>query len=241
MAKAKWCGPEIYDAASRLVGTCLRGDGSLFSGDQAIWTLDFAQALDGRVGAPIEGEGTFVEKLERQLGGLEPDSVQLAAELFYVQLLAESDTSGDTKTEQINRILGLAPGTAPMPDELVKALHAGGVAAYGAGKSWRDAYMRFLVRFLIAWKSLDAEEAERRLTSPWPFRDLVSEIRSSTDALQANALLHLIFPETFEYMIAPSQPEAHRSVRQGSGRSRGRRRRGPQDRSDSQGCDGGPG
>ena len=26
----------------------------------------------------------------------------------------------------------------------------------------------------------------------------------STDALQANALLHLLFPETFEYMISPT-------------------------------------
>jgi hypothetical protein len=202
VARAKWCGPEIYDVASRLVERCLRHDRSLFSADQAVWTLDLAQALDGRVG--IEEKGTFVEKLERQLEGLEADSVQLAAELFYVQLLAESDTSGDTKAKQINRILGLAPGATPMPDELVKALYAGGVAGYGAGKRWRGAYMRFLVRFLIAWKSLDAEEAGRRLTSPWALRDFVNEIRSSTDALQANALLHLIFPDTFEYMLAPS-------------------------------------
>lgn len=139
MAKAKWCGQEIYDVASRLVEMCLRLDGSLFSPERAVWTLDLAQALEGRAGAPIEGKGTFVDKLERQLEGLEADSLQLGAELFYVQLLGESDTSGDTKVEQINRILGLERGTTPMPDELVKALHAGGVAGYGAGKSWRDA------------------------------------------------------------------------------------------------------
>lgn len=204
MARARWCGPEIYDVASSLVESCLRQDGSLFSAERAVWSLDVAQALDGRVGAPIEGKGTFVEKLERQLEGLESDSVQLAAELFYVLFLAEGDTSGDTKAAQINRILGLAPGTTPMPDEPLKALDAGGVAAYGAGKSWRDAYMRFLVRFLIAWKSLETEEAEQRLASPWAFRDFVNESRSSTDALQANALVHLIFPDTFEYMIGPS-------------------------------------
>ncbi len=60
MARARWCGPEIYDVALRLVETCLR-DGSLFSTERAIWTLDLAQALDGRVGAPIEGKGSFVE------------------------------------------------------------------------------------------------------------------------------------------------------------------------------------
>ena len=213
MARARWCGPEIYDVASRLVQSCLRQDGSLFSAERSVWTLDLAEVLGGKVGAPIEGKGSFVDKLERQLEGLEADSVQLAAELLYVQLLAESDTSGDTKVEHINRVLGVAPGTSPVPDELVNALHAG-VAAYGTSKSWRDAYMRFLVRFVIAWKSLDAEEVERRLASPWDFRDLITDVRRSTtptvpvwnrqSALQANALLHLIFPETFEYMIAPS-------------------------------------
>jgi DNA polymerase III delta prime subunit len=203
LARAKWCGPEIYDVASRLVDSCLKRDGSLFSAERPVWALDLAEALDGRVGAPIEGEGTFVEKLERQLEGLDADPVQLAAELFYVQLLAESDSSGKTKTEQVNRVLGLAPGTTPMLEEQREALNAGGVARYGAGKSWRDAYMRFLVRFVIAWKSLGTDETERLLASPWSFRDLVDGLRSSTDALQANALLHLIFPETFEYMIAP--------------------------------------
>lgn len=203
MARARWCGPEIYDVASRFVETCLQQDGSLFSTERSVWTLDLAQALDGKVGAPIEGKGSFVEKLERQLEGVEADAVQLAAELLYFQLLAESDTSGDTKATHINRILSVAPGSSPVPDELEKALHAGGVAAYGAGKRWRDAYMRFLVQFAIEWKSLDATEAERRLASPWDFREFISGIRSSTRALQANALLHLIFPDTFEYMIAP--------------------------------------
>ena len=196
--------PEIYNIASGLVDTCLRQDGSLFSADRNVWTLDGAQVLDGRVGAPIQGKGNFLDKLERQLDGLAADAVQLAAELFYVQLLTEADTSGDTKSAQINRVLRMSAGTSPMPDQLEKALYAGGVAAYGAGKAWRDAYMRFLIRFLVAWKSLNADEQDVRLASPWAFRELVNEVRTSTDSLQANALLHLIFPHTFSDMIAPS-------------------------------------
>ena len=203
MARAQWCGPEIYKVADQFVETCLRHDGSLFSAERPIWTLDLAQTLDGTVGGPIEMEGTFVEKLERQLQGLDSDAVQLAAELLCVQLLSETKTGGDKKAELINQVLAVTPGTSPIPDELLAALDGGGVADYGPGKRWRDAYLRFMVRFVIAWKSLDPEDVERRLSSPWEFRDLVAGIRTSTDALAANALLHLIFPETFEYMIAP--------------------------------------
>lgn len=204
MAKAQWCGG--YDAAQLLLDRCLRRDGSLFSesGDQLIWTCDLAEELEGRVGTPDESKDTFMEKLERQVDGLSRDALQLTAELLYVELLGESDTSGETKEKHVREVLALAPETTPIPDDLRAALHGGGVATYGAGKNFRDAYLRFLVRFVIAWKNHDPEEQERLAISPWDFRALVAGIETSTDAMQANALLHLLFPETFEYMISPS-------------------------------------
>lgn len=204
MAKAQWCGS--YDAAQRLVERCLHQDGALFSesGDRSIWTLELAQVLDGRVGAPDESEGNFISKLDRQLSGLEPDAIQLAAELLYVELLGENDTGGGKKEEHVDHVLGLVDGTTAMPQELREALHAGGVASYGSGKMHRDAFMRFLVRLVIEWKSLEPDEQERLLGSPWDFGAFVNGLRGSKDALQSNALLHLIFPETFEYMISPT-------------------------------------
>ena len=203
MARALWCGEETYAAAGRIIERGLSRDGSLFSDDASIWTLKLAEMLDGRVGARDPSEGTFISKLEGQLDGLEPDAVQLAAELLYVELLGENDTGGPKKEEHVDHVLGLVAGTVAMPEELRRALHTGGVASYGAGKSLRDAFMRFLVRMVVAWKSLDPDERDRRLADPWGFLEFMDGLRTSTDAMQANALLHLMFPDTFEYMISP--------------------------------------
>ncbi|MDQ3662111.1 MAG: AAA family ATPase [Actinomycetota bacterium] len=204
MAKAQWCGG--YGAAQLVLDRCLRRDGSLFSEstDREVWTFDRAAELDGRVGAPDTSKGNFIEKLDGQLDGLDRDAIQLAAELFYVELLGEGDTGGEKKEEHVNYVLGLVDGTTPIPEDLLEALYARGVATFGAGKNFRDAFMRFLVQFLIAWKSRDPADQERLARSPWDVLDLVNGIRTSTDALQGNALLHLLFPETFEYMISPS-------------------------------------
>ena len=139
--------------------------------------------------------------------GLDAEAIQLAAELLYVELLGENDTGGDLKEEHVNHVLGLVPGTTPMAENIRQSLHAGGVARYGAGKSHRDAFLRFLVQFVLAWKGRDPEEQRKLAESPWEALELVNGIRTSTDAMQANALLHLLFPETFEYMISPTHRE----------------------------------
>src|SRR5262249_17840606 len=139
---------------------CLAEDGSLFSPGRSIWTLALSEVLVGRVGAEEPGTGGFVEKLKAQLVGVEPDGIQLAAELLFVQLLVESDVKGGLKLEHIEAILALAPGHATVPDQLKVALDSGGVASYGAGKAFRDAYLKFLLRFLTNWKELDDGERE---------------------------------------------------------------------------------
>ncbi len=204
MPKAQWCGG--YDAAQLMLDRCLRRDGSLFSDstDQEVWTFDRASELEDRVGVPDKSEGHFIEKLDGQLEGLDSPAIQLAAELLYIELLGEGDTGGEKKEEHVNHVLGLVDGAAPMSEELLAGLHARGVATYGAGKNFRDAFMRFLVQFVLAWKSNDPAVQERLTESPWDVLELVDGIRTSTDALQANALLHLLFPETFEYMISPT-------------------------------------
>jgi hypothetical protein len=201
--RAPWSGPQVYEVGQDIATSCLREDGSLFSPGRPIWTLGLSELLEGRVGAEEPSTGTFIEKLKAQLVGVEPDGIQLAAELLFVQLLAEGDVNAELKLEHIDGILALAPGHATVPDPLKEALGSGGVASYGAGKAFRDAYLRFLVRFLTSWKEQDGSVQEQALSDPWSFLPLVEKARTSTDAMTANALLHLIFPETFEYIIAP--------------------------------------
>jgi hypothetical protein len=70
VARAKWCGDEIYDAAAAFKERCLVRDDSLFAPGSAIWTPAHVRAAAERVGADL-GSGSFIERLEGQLDGLE--------------------------------------------------------------------------------------------------------------------------------------------------------------------------
>ena len=70
MARAKWCGDEIYDAASAFKERCLIRNDSLFAPGSGAWTPAHARAVAERVGVEDVGSGSFIEKLEGQLDGL---------------------------------------------------------------------------------------------------------------------------------------------------------------------------
>jgi len=206
MARAKWCGDEIYSAAAVFKDSCLIGDGSLFTPGSRIWTADDLRAVEARVGIADLGEDSFIDKLEAQLDGRSSEQIQLAAELLYVLLLPELDTGGPKKREHVSRILQMLPAPIEIPTELDKALDAGGAANFAASKAYRDAHMRFLAKLVARLKDTDDDERRRIVAVPWEFRTLVTQVRTSTDGMQANSLLHLLFPQEFEYMVS----EEHR-------------------------------
>lgn len=201
MARAKWCGDQIYDAGAIFKERCLREDGSLFTPGASIWTAQNLRLVEERVGIEDLGEGSFISKLEAQFDGLPAEAIQLGAELLYVLLLPEADTGTAKKHEHIVAILDMLP-EVQLPRELDLALDFGGVASFAAAKAYRDAYMRFLARLSVRVKETPLPDRERILDDPWAFREVVEEVGTSTDRMMAHAILHLLFPETFEYMIS---------------------------------------
>lgn len=206
MARADWCGPHIYAAAQTFRDNCLRRDDSLFTPGAEIWTLERVRALGERVGVEDVSSGSFISKLEGQLTGLPAEVIQLGAEFLYMLLLPEADTGAAKKREHIEAVLAMSQGDIGLPDALDAALDGGGVANFAAAKAYRDAHMRFLSRLTTAVKELSPHERDAVLTDPWRCRELVQALRTSTDGMQANAVLHLFFPDSFEYMIS----EGHR-------------------------------
>jgi hypothetical protein len=207
VARAKWCGDEIYDAAAAFKERCLVRDDSLFAPGSAIWTPAHLHAAAERVGAEDLGSGSFIEKLAGQLDGLEPGEVQVGAELLFVLLLPELDTGGAKKREHVSRVLAMLPTPVALPPEVDRALDSGGVANFAAGKAHRDAGLRFLARLSTRLKAMPEHERRSILDAPFELRALVGEVRTSTDAMQANAFLHLLFPQQFEYMVSQTQRE----------------------------------
>ena len=205
MARAPWCSEEIYNAAAEFRDRCLRAEGSLFT-DRHIWTVEALEAVDARVATPI-GDGTWLDKLEAQLEILSADEILLGVELVFVLLLPQSDTHAETKRKHVRRLLALLPDAPELPKRLDAAFDGGGVANFSSAKSWTPALLRFIVRLAVRLKELPSPRRDSVLADPRAFRDLVDEVRTSTDQMMANAIKHMLFPDSFESIISPHQRE----------------------------------
>jgi MoxR-like ATPase len=204
VARATWVQPAFYAATQRIVDEGLRRDGSLFTPGSQIWTEALVVELDSAVSAVDRSEGTFGDKLAAQLRPLSPSAVQLAAELLYVALLPESDTGSARKEEHVIGVLSLLTPPAPLPNELAQALPFG-IATFGqGGRNVRDASLRYLTSFLLAWKRLDDDARQEALGDPWQFRKLAHEVVVPSGQMMREAFLHLVFPDVFETIVSAS-------------------------------------
>jgi hypothetical protein len=205
MPRASWTRPEIYEFFDRWRQTCLIGNGAVFS-DGSVWTEEHLRTLQTTLGTELHGGGTFFEKLRSQLASHPPVVRQLGVELVYVEYLGERDTSASTKRTKLGALLDLLPNDVAIPPQLSEILD-GGIASYGPGKGYRYAYVRFLLKLARRTKEEVREGGVAKLEDPWGFRDLVSAVRTSTDGLQANAVLHACFPDQFDVMISGGHRE----------------------------------
>lgn len=205
MARAKWCIDEVYDVAEQFRERCLIGDDSLCAPGSKLWMPEHVREAGSLVGIGGAETGSLIAKLETQLEGSSEAAIRVAAEILCIVLLPETDTSGETKRSHVETILALAEGGTSVPPELIAAFGSG-VANFGAAKAFRAAYMRFVARMSDRVKRMPAAERRAVLSDPWRTRELVLDVRTSTDALIANSLLHVLFPEQFEYMVS----ETHR-------------------------------
>ena len=75
---------------------------SLFFDDgRRIWCKENVdQLIEHIVGKPDLGKDDFFTKLSRQLGPTTDDAKLLAAEIFYILRLSQSNVKPDTKVEQ---------------------------------------------------------------------------------------------------------------------------------------------
>ncbi|HEY4428982.1 MAG TPA: AAA family ATPase [Solirubrobacteraceae bacterium] len=205
MARAPWCSEEIYNAAAEFRDRCLRVDASLFS-DRHIWTVEGLEAVDARVAMSI-GDGSWLDKLEAQLEVLGADEILLGAELVFMLLLPQSDTRAIKKREQLSRVLALVPDAPDVPPRFDAAFDGGGVANFSTAKAFNPALLRFIIHLAVHLKELPAAERDTALSDASAFSDVVAEVRTSTDQMMANAIKHMLFPESFESIISPSQRE----------------------------------
>ena len=209
---------KVYDAAAKWVEAALRTDGSLFAPGESIWSSTYLGELHQRfLDHPDESNATFLEKLEAQLEDSPPEVYQLMGELLFFHFLIVSTKSSSAEQRVINRVLGWSPTPAAIPEELVAALTPGLVNPGMGFHSGRPYQIAYLVEFVEHWKELGLDEEHRLLNRPWEFRDFAVGLEFRSELLkgarnrprtQREALIHLVFPDTFEPIVSVDHKES---------------------------------
>jgi 5-methylcytosine-specific restriction protein B len=193
----------VYRASEMFVDRALRDDDSLFTPGAPIWSNTTVSDLYERFVVHEDGsKRSFVEKFRDQLAGARPATIQFAAEVIYVYFLIDRSVLGQTKRGLIKEVLSWSPEPVSMPATLDETLDSG-IASTGTGfNTRRPGHLRYLIEFVKAWKEMEASEVEAALADPWRFEGLVHALNVPASSGQREALVHLVFPGTFEPIIS---------------------------------------
>ncbi|MEL7667276.1 MAG: hypothetical protein AAGU73_03615 [Actinomycetota bacterium] len=151
---------------------------------------------------------SFDEKLERQLDGASDAVIQLMAELLLMHLLVIHGMNASTKRLRITRVLGWMQDSVDIPADIDAALEHGLASPGTHFYTRRDLHLRFFIEWMLAWKRLDPALRNRALSEPWTFKEQICSVDDRSAWLQRNAILHFVFPETFERAIARNDKKA---------------------------------
>lgn len=201
---ARVAGAEtVYEAALAFRERGLRTTRSLFTRSKRLWTPDALDDLAARLGA---AGATFAERWETALADASPATVQLAAEVCYLHALFPSDLSPGTKRGLVQGTLARSARSvrpARVPTDLDAALDAGVAGTGVAFKARRASQLRLLVTSARACRQLPRAGREAILDEPFSFKAWLFECEHDGAHAQREALLHLLFPDTFEPIVSP--------------------------------------
>ncbi len=202
----------VYKAAQKWVDSALRADDSLFTPGVAIWSSRWLGELRERfLDRPDASGSSFEEKLLGQLAGSRAEVYQLMGEALYFYFLIVSTQNSDAEVDVIKAVLDASPSPVDIPRDLIAALTPGIAGPGPAFHTQRHYQIGFLGEFAEQWKKLDSSTQDRLLREPWSFKDFSKSIDFQSklmsglpsDSLpQQSALLHLVYPDTFEDIVS---------------------------------------
>ena len=208
---------KVYNAAGTWVEHALRTDGSLFTPGQSIWSSRWLGELHQRfLNQPDEPGASFEDKLQAQLKDSPPEVYQLMGEALYFYFLIVATKNSTREQQVINRVLSWSPSPVSIPPDLIAGLTPG-IADPGRDfHSGRPFQVGFLIEFIERWKEKGVDEQQMLLGDPWKFREFAMGIDFRSEFLkgasnrtrtQREALLHLVFPDTFEPIVSVDHKE----------------------------------
>ena len=208
---------NVYKAAELWVERALRSDDSLFTPDVKIWSSQWLRELRERfLDRPDESGDSFLQKLERQLEDSPPEVYQLMGEALYVYFLIVSTKDSTDEERVINTVLNWSPAPVVIPQDLVTGLVPGIGNPGQMFHSARPFQVGLVIEFVEQWKEHDSFERKRLLDDPWAFKDYAARLNFQSVLLrddpnrprsQREALLHLVFPDTFDGIVSVDHKE----------------------------------
>jgi MoxR-like ATPase len=174
----------------------------LFGAPEAVWSKAVVDEAVERMVFEDTSPQDFITKLRDELQGLSDEALTFTAELLYVHVLPIHNMGLPAKRALVDQTLSWRREPFALPTGLADALE-GGVASYGAALTRRDKQVKCLADFAQAWVGLGDVDRERMLGDPWEFRRFIVDELRLPRLMQREALLHLVFPDTFEYALSP--------------------------------------
>ena len=208
---------RVYAAASAWVDVALRTDDSLFTPGKAVWSSRWLGELHERVlNHPDESDDESLAKYRRQLANSPPEVYQLMGEVLYFHFLIVTTKNSAGEQKVIDTVLGWSPSPVEIPQELAASLTPGIASPGQYFYRSRQYQVGFLIEFAEQWKEKEPDEQHRLLANPWEFKGLVRRLSFRSKLLegyptrprtQRAALLHLVFPDTFEAIVSVDHKE----------------------------------
>ena len=203
---------KVYAAAEAWVERALRADDSLFTPGWRIWSKQWLEEARWRfLDQPDESNARFLEKFKVQLAGSPSEVYQLMGEVLYFHFLFASTTDSASKQQTIESVLGWSTSPVEVPPQLIAGLTPGIASPGTYFNTGRPYHVGFLIEFAERWKELSPGVRSRLLDNPRDFKTFATglEFRSALlrgfpnrPRVQREAMLHLLFPDTFEPIVS---------------------------------------
>jgi hypothetical protein len=197
----------IYAAASTWRDEALRRNGSILSPQREIWTLsNLSQIMPRLQQDPIQGSD-YKKSLAAQLSGAPTQQVQLYVEALYFYFLPTRATLGKTKRALLEFVRAFAPGVPAVPPALNDVLDHGLYDPGGHYNIGRADMLRYIVATAQRVKELTEAQRAALLSDPWAWREFLYSVEIRHVHQMRESFLHLLFPDTFERIVAGDHKE----------------------------------
>jgi MoxR-like ATPase len=206
---SRFCGPKdsapILAAAEQWCEVSLMKGQSVF-GLGEVWNV---RAIDDLVTYFVEnldeGEGNFIQKLEKQLEPASTEAKILCAEILWAMLLAPSNIKPKKKRQNVEIILSWAGHELPVNEVLLDDAPLMGIGSGGTAYNnlrWKE--LVYCIKLFKQLFSISEGERAKLLRDGNGFAQWLEQIPDNESRQFRHMLLYLLFPDSFERIFGNS-------------------------------------